>query len=75
VKILDQQIAIAERLTHDTSVREYSREAKHAWDIVEELSNTLDKVTLRLEHCLCEEREYYAREKTDAELREREYDM
>lgn len=73
VVILDQQIKIADKLSKDT--RNYSTEARYAWDIVEELSQKLDKITTRLEECLCEEEAYHLRSEMDLTLSERIYDF
>lgn len=73
VRILDDQIKTAERLSQDQ--RYYNTEAKHAWDIVEELSQKLDKLTSQLEDCVCEEQQYFARDELDTRLSSREYDI
>lgn len=73
VRILDEQIVIAERLSQEPSAK--TSEAKYAWDAVEELSQKLDKISKRLDNCLCEEQDYYARQDRDIILSEREHDL
>lgn len=71
--ILNDQIKVANKLTHDPKM--YSVEAKYAWDIVEELSQKLDKLTTRLEDCLCDENAYYMRDHRDVTLSQRDYEL
>ena len=74
VRILEDQIRVAKKLSDDTS-KSYSVQAKYAWDIVEELSQKLEDMTVRLEDCLCEEKNYYERMNKDDQLSVREYDF
>lgn len=71
-RILDEQIGIAKRLSNANSI--HTIEVKHAWEIVEELSQKLDKLTTRLDNCLCEEQAYYAKQDIDVRLSQREYE-
>lgn len=71
--ILDSQIRIARRLSRDK--REFSFESRIAWEIVEELSQKLDKVDRRIKEVMEEERTYYAKMNMDMLLSEREYDL
>ena len=73
VRILADQIKTAERLSKDAKL--YSVEVKYAWDIVEELSQKLDKLTAQLEECVCDEQQYFARDELDTRLSGREYDV
>lgn len=73
VRILDDQIKTAERLCKDQKYN--SVEAKYAWDIVEELSQKLNKLTSQLDECVCEEQQYFARDELDSRLSKREYDI
>lgn len=71
-RVLDDQIKVAKRLSRDKS--QFSMESRFAWEIVEELSQKLDKVSRQLETCVCEDREYYAKFDIDEALSVREYD-
>lgn len=72
-RVLDSQLVIARKLSNESVT--YTPEVKHAWEIVEELSQKLDKVSKRLEDCICDERDYFARQETDTRLSEREYEL
>jgi hypothetical protein len=71
-RILNEQIKIAKKLSREES--QYSMEARFAWEIVEELSQKLNKVSAQLETCVCEERDYFAKYDLQERLSDREYD-
>jgi hypothetical protein len=74
IKILDEQEKIAKKLSKQSDPT-FSKEARHAWEIVEELSQKLNKMTVQLDECLVEERIYWDKLNTDEDLSQREYDM
>lgn len=73
-RILDQQITIAKKLSREND-RQFSLEARFAWEIVEELSAKLNKVNRQLDDCVCDNREYYAKMDLDQRLSDRMYDI
>lgn len=73
-RILNQQIKIAKKLSRESD-RQFSLEARFAWEIVEELSAKLNKVSRQLQDCACEEREYYAKMDVNERLSDRMYDI
>lgn len=71
--ILDSQIRVAHRLSRDQ--RDFTYEARVAWDIVEELSQKLATVEHNLMEAELEERDYYGKMSRDQLLSERIYDL
>jgi len=72
IGILAQQQQIAKELTRSGHT---TIEARCAWEIVEELSQKLDKLTKRLDECIIDEKMYYERMVQDDDLSRRVYDI
>jgi hypothetical protein len=73
LNILDQQVAIAKQLSSIDG--DYTVEATHAWDVVEELSQKLHNINVQLSECIDEEDRYFDKMDREDRISRREYDL